>query len=102
MPIPQLQDLPRSPINLSDEYLRYQDLVLKLTPLTTSGIATWTSASSNITYTATTGGEAQLLDLLQTALDNYLLNASKWNAIPSQINDNIIPLKRKLRMGVRV
>lgn len=87
MAIPVLQDLPRSPVNLSDEYKKHNDLILKTSPLTTAGDATWTSISSTLTYLATTGGEAQLLDMLKTKLDNYILNANKWNVISQYIEE---------------
>lgn len=86
MAIPQLQDLPRSPVNLSSEYFgKYLELISKPSPLTTGGNATWMSPSSNITYPAPTGGEAQLLALLENTLDPYLLNAVKWNAISAEV-----------------
>ena len=88
MAIVTLQDLPRSPINYSAEYVKYQELILKYTALTTTGNASFTSTSSGIVYPATTGGEAQLLSLLQTTLNNYLLDSAKWNSIQTE-NINI-------------
>lgn len=90
MAIVTLQDLPRSPVNYSGEYVKYQELILKYTALSTTGNATWLSPSSGISYPATTGGESQLLTLLQTALSNYLLNATKWNSIQTELNKYLL------------
>lgn len=90
MAIVTLQDLPRSPINYSSEDLKYNELILKQSALTTTGNSTWTSPSSGITYSATSGGETQLLGLIQSALGNYLLTAVKWNSIQTEIDAQIL------------
>ena len=90
MAIVTLQDLPRSPVNYSSEELKFNEIRLKASPLTTTGNASWTSPSSGINYPATTGGEGQLLTLLQTALNNYLLNATKWNSIQTELANYLL------------
>ena len=78
-------DLQRSPINYSDEFTKLNSLLLKNTPLTTSGDATYTSLSSGEVYPATTGGESQLVSLLQAAIIKSLFNADDYNSIIRQI-----------------
>lgn len=88
-----LIDLPRSPINYSNEAKKFDELRLKDTPLSTSGSVTFTSLSSGITYQATTGGEAQLLSILQGVIDPSLVTADKWNSISSAINEGVLQCK---------
>lgn len=83
-----LQDLPRSPQNLSAEFKKYLELILKYSPLTTLGDYTWTSPSSSITYPATSG-EQSLLTAIETQIDLFILNADKWNGIQDMIDESL-------------
>lgn len=82
MAIHSLQDLP----NIYKSEWAHYDLLIKTYPLTTSGVYSFVSPSSGITYSTTTGGQYAVLLQLQTALSDYLLKASQWNNIQTEIN----------------
>lgn len=82
MALPTLQDLP----NIYKSEWAHYDLLIKTYPLTTSGVYSFVSPSSGIPYSTTTGGQYAVLLQLQTALSDYLLKASQWNSIQTEIN----------------
>ena len=57
---------------------------------TTTGAYSETSTTSGDTYSGT-DGEQGLLDKLATALDDYNIRASDWNAIATEINNSFSP-----------
>lgn len=81
-----LKNLERTPINYSSEYKKYQDIILKETPLTTTGNITWTSTSSGYEYNSSSG-ENGLLTILQGVVDDYILFAADYNDMANEIGD---------------
>lgn len=88
MALPVKVDLPRSPINYSDEYKKFHELRLLDPNLTPSGTVTFPSNSSGTVYTSTSG-EAGLLTILQNALGSYLFTAADYNLIQTEINNSV-------------
>jgi len=74
-------DLPRNPINYSDEFKQYENLRLKNTPLTTSGAFSITSASSGLPYSTLTGGEADVMNQLLVVIGDSVVTAEDINKI---------------------
>lgn len=94
MAIQSLQDLPNI---YKSEWAKFDELT-KTYPITTTGAYSFTMASSGVTYSTTNGGLLDIFTQLQVVLLPYLLNANRWNSIQIEI----VNLKRKLRMGVRI
>lgn len=75
----------------ASERIKYESLMSKETPITTTGNLSFTSISSGQTYNSITG-ETGLLTVLKTALNNYIIGASDWNDTVDKIailNGNI-------------
>lgn len=85
MPLPTKEDLPRSPVNYSSELIKFNELRLKETALTTVGNENFTSTSSGLSYNSTTG-ETGLLTLLQSAIANSLIDATFVNQIQDELD----------------
>lgn len=78
-------DLPRSPINYSDEQKKFNEIRLKNSALTSSGSLSYTSLSSGINYSSATG-EVGLLSLLESAIGDSLITGGDWNSIQTEID----------------
>ena len=81
----------------ASERIKYDSLILKETPLTTTGVLSFTSISSSLPYSSSTG-EVGLLGALDAVLNPYMPTADEFNGKLdiSDYNDMTIPMQEQL------
>lgn len=78
---------------------KYSELVTKV-GRTSTGSGSWESPSSGITYTYTTNGEDELLNILEaTPLADNIIKANDWNNLVSDVQTSIAYSFKKVRLG---